>query len=321
MCNGSAQEAGLGRAGRSPPELPEPARLSQPLEGEDVAMNATSVAGKNILITGAARGIGAATAAELVRRGARVSLVGIEPDLLDQNVKLLGGDHIWVEADVTDQAAMDAAVAATVHRLGGIDVVLANAGVANMGTVRTADPEQFAHTIEVNLIGAYRTVAAAVPHLISSRGYALIVASLASFVPMPGGAAYAASKAGVESLAASLRVELAEYGVTVGSVHPSWIDTDLVRVSEQVSPTFAKMRAELPWPANTTMSVQDCAVGFADAIERRAMRAYIPKFGGVISAMRPLSLSGVAQRVMARRAGQHLRQLDEENHALGATWR
>jgi NAD(P)-dependent dehydrogenase (short-subunit alcohol dehydrogenase family) len=280
-----------------------------------------TVAGKNILITGAARGIGAATATELVRRGARVSLVGIEPDLLEQNAKELGGDHFWVEADVTDQVAIEAAVAATVARLGSIDVVLANAGIANLGTVRTADPEQFARTIEVNLIGAYRTVAAAVPHLVDSRGYALIVASLASFVPMPGGAAYAASKAGVESLAASLRLELAPYGVAVGSIHPSWIDTDLVRLSEQSLPTFAKMRAELPWPANTTTSVEDCAAAFADAIERRALRTYVPKNGRIVSAIRPLSLSGFGQRVMARRVAKDLRQLDTENQALGATWR
>jgi NAD(P)-dependent dehydrogenase (short-subunit alcohol dehydrogenase family) len=280
-----------------------------------------SVAGKNVLITGGARGIGAATAAEMVRRGARVSLIGLEPDLLERNVKELGEGHMWVEADVTDQAALDAAVAATVDRLGGIDVVLANAGIANFGTVRTADPEQFARTISVNLTGTYRTVSATVPHLADSRGYALIVASIASFVPLPGGAAYAASKAGVESLAASLRLELAQYGVTVGSIHPSWIDTDMVRVSEDALPAFRKMRAEMPWPANTTTSVEVCAAAFADAIERRALRTYVPKNGRIVSAIRPLSLSGLAQRAISRRVGKDLRQLDTENQALGATWR
>src|ERR1700722_10100026 len=119
-----------------------------------------SVAGKNVLITGAARGIGAATASELARRGARLSLVGLEPDLLEQNANALGDRHMWVEADVTDQAALDAAAASTVERLGGIDVVIANAGVANLGTVRTADPDEAARTITVNLIGPYRTAAA-----------------------------------------------------------------------------------------------------------------------------------------------------------------
>jgi NAD(P)-dependent dehydrogenase (short-subunit alcohol dehydrogenase family) len=280
-----------------------------------------SVAGKNVLITGAARGIGAATATELARRGAHLSLVGLEPELLARNAAALGDGHLWVEADVTDQAALDAAMATTIDRLGGLDVVIANAGVTNFGTVRTADPAAFDRTIAVNLVGVYRTISAAVPHLVASRGYALVVASLASFVPLPGGAAYAASKAGVESLAASLRLELAQYGVTVGSIHPSWIDTDMVRGAEAALPTFKRMREQLPWPANSTTSVADCAIAFADAVERRALRTYVPSNGRVVSAIRPLSLSGLGQRAAARRIGKELRQLDTENQALGATWR
>jgi NAD(P)-dependent dehydrogenase (short-subunit alcohol dehydrogenase family) len=276
---------------------------------------------KVVFITGAARGIGAETARQLVAKGARIALVGLEPELLEQNADRLGSGTVWVEADVTDRAALEAAVTATAERLGSIDVVLANAGVVNIGTVRTADPDQFARTVEVNLIGVYRTIAAAVPHLLSSRGYALLVASLASFVPMPGAAAYGASKAGVESLAASLRLELDQYGVTVGSIHPSWIDTDIVRLNEQLSPTFARMRARMPWPANSTMSVEDCAAAFADAIERRALRTYVPHSGRVLSAIRPLVLSGIGHRAIARRAAEDLRQVDVENEALGATWR
>jgi NAD(P)-dependent dehydrogenase (short-subunit alcohol dehydrogenase family) len=280
-----------------------------------------SVSGKNVLITGAARGIGAATATELARRGARLSLVGLEPVLLEQNAKALGDRHMWVEADVTDQAALDAAAAATMERLGGIDVVIANAGVANLGTVRTADPDEAARTMTVNLIGPYRTVAATVSQLADSRGYVLIVASIAAFVPLPGGAAYAASKAGAESLAASFRLELAQYGIAVGSVHPSWIDTDLVRLSEDALPTFKKMRTEMPWPANTLTSVEDCAVALADAVERRALRVYVPSSGRFLSLIRPLLLSGLGYRAIARRTGADMRQLDAENQALGATWR
>jgi hypothetical protein len=279
------------------------------------------VAGKTVLVTGAARGIGAATAAELAGRGARLSLTGLEPEELERVATRLGGEHAWFAADVTDQAQLDAAVAGTVERFGGIDVVIANAGIANAGTIRTADPEAFARTVDVNLVGVYRTIAAAVPHLVARRGYALVVASVASFAPLPGGAAYAASKAGAEALAATLRTELASYGVDVGSAHPSWVDTDIVRGPEATLPTFARMRKELPWPTNTTMPVERCAAAFADAVERRAHRVYVPRTVGLVSALRPLLHSGPIQRAIARRVGKDLQQLDSENQALGATWR
>jgi NAD(P)-dependent dehydrogenase (short-subunit alcohol dehydrogenase family) len=197
---------------------------------------------------------------------------------------------------------------------------MANAGIANFGTVRTVDPEEFARTISVNLIGVFRTISAAVPHLVDSRGYALIVASLASFVPMPGGAAYAASKAGVDSLAASLRMELLHYGVDVGSVHPSWIDTDLVRGGEEALPTFRRMRAELPPPANKTTTVEECATAIADAIERRALRVFVPSNGRIVSLIRPLAMAAPVARLARRRLAENLTQLDTENQAQGATW-
>jgi NAD(P)-dependent dehydrogenase (short-subunit alcohol dehydrogenase family) len=281
----------------------------------------TSVVGKRVLVTGAARGIGKATSVELARRGARVSLVGLEPELLAENVAELGAQHMYAEADVTDQAQLDAAVAATVDRFGGIDIVLANAGIANLGTIRTADTEAFARTVEVNLIGVYRTVAAAVSQLTEQRGYVLIISSSAAFAPMPGGAAYGASKAGAESLASTLRLELAQYGVAVGSAHPGWIDTDIVRGPERSLPSFAKARQEMPWPLNSTMPVAECASLIADAIERRAQRVYIPSGIRLLSALRPLSLSGVGTRLFARRNGADLRQMDRENETQGATWR
>ncbi len=191
------------------------------------------VTGKVILVTGAARGIGAGTARALAARGARLSLVGLEPDLLASLAAELGGDAAWFEADVTDRAALDAAVAGTVERFGGIDVVIANAGVAPVGTVTTLPPEAFAKTIDVNLMGVYHTIHAALPHVIASQGYILPIASGAAVMHLPMMAPYAASKAAVEALADCLRVELAPKGTKVGCAYFLFIDTDMVREADR----------------------------------------------------------------------------------------
>ncbi|MFL5798360.1 MAG: SDR family oxidoreductase [Actinomycetota bacterium] len=274
------------------------------------------VAGRVVLVTGAARGIGAATARALSRRGARLSLVGLEPELLAEVGGRLGEGTIWREADVTDQGALNAATEATARRLGGIDAVVANAGVANYGTVLTADPDAFARTVDVNLVGAYRTIAAAVPHLVRRRGYALIVASLASFAPLPGAAGYSASKAGAEALAGALRGELAHHGVAVGSAHPSWIDTDMVRDAERALPTLRALRDQLPWPVRSTTSAEACGEALADAVARRARRVYVPRSIALVHALRPVLNSALADRVVRWRAARLVPQLEAEIAAL-----
>lgn len=236
-----------------------------------------SVSGKVVLITGAARGIGAQTARVLAGRGARVSLVGLEPDELEAMAAELGPKHRWFEADVTDPASIEAAVSDTVTTMGGIDVVIANAGVAPFGTVRGHDPRAFTKTVDVNLNGVFHTARAALPHLIDRRGYLLAVSSLSAFAPIGGMAAYTASKAGCEALASALHSEVAHHGVAVGSAHPSWIDTDLVRDVSSDLPTFSEMRRRLPWPMRSTTTVERCGRALADGVRRRARRVYVPR--------------------------------------------
>src|SRR5687768_8015496 len=119
--------------------------------------------GRVVLVTGAARGIGAETARRLAARGARLALVGLEPERLAALHRELGGDgvrHAHFVCDVTDQPSLDRAVAGAVAALGAIDVVFANAGIASHGTVAAASADAQARTIEVNLIGVLRTVRA-----------------------------------------------------------------------------------------------------------------------------------------------------------------
>ena len=192
----------------------------------------TPISGQSILITGAAHGIGAEVARRLAARGARVSLVGLGADELRRVAADCPGAIVF-DADVTDREALDAAVAGTVEAFGGIDTVIANAGIGAPGFVRTMDPESFERVIEVNLIGVWRTIRACLPHVIERRGYILPVASMAAIAPAPGLAAYGAAKSGVEALGDALRIEVLGFGVRVGVAYFSWIDTELVRGADR----------------------------------------------------------------------------------------
>lgn len=279
---------------------------------------------RTVLITGAARGIGAETAKRVAAAGARVALVGLEPEKLALLTKELGGDerHAWFECDVTDQAAVDAAVAGTVERFGRIDAVVANAGIANRGTVATNPPGDVARTIEVNLIGAVRTVGAALPHLIETRGYCLIVSSAAAFAAQPGMAAYCASKVGVERYADVLRLEVAHRKVAVGVAYMTWVDTDLVRdVREDLTSFDANLkRAGNRGPLGTVTSVDECADAFLHAIEHRSRQVYVPGSVKGLRAVRGLISGAAGFRLMRRDAARSVPALEENVRRLGRSF-
>ncbi|MEU4664901.1 SDR family oxidoreductase [Micromonospora chalcea] len=275
------------------------------------------LAGKAVLVTGAARGIGEHTARLAAARGARLSLVGLEPDRLAALAAELGPGHTWFAADVTDQQALAEAVDGTVAALGGIDAVVANAGVANRGTIAVGDVEALVRTVEVNLIGVMRTAAATVPALVDRGGYLLIVSSAAAFAALPGMAAYCASKAGVEQFGNAIRLELAHRGVAVGTAHPSWVDTDLVREARADLPAFETALAKLPWPLRRTTTVAECAEAFVRAIERRSRRVYVPRAVAGVQAVRSVLVSPLADRLVGRTARATVPLIEEQARALG----
>ncbi|MDB4947466.1 MAG: putative 3-oxoacyl-(acyl carrier protein) reductase [Gemmatimonadetes bacterium] len=278
---------------------------------------AYSVAGKVVLVTGAARGIGAETARLLAARGARLSLVGMEPDRLRGLATELGEGHVWFACDVTDQAALDRAVAGTVAALGGIDVVIANAGIAGNGTVAVAPVEALVRVIEVNLIGVVRTVKSALPHVIERQGYFLLVSSAAALAPLPGISTYAASKIGVEHFGSVLRLELAHRGVQVGVAHPSWIDTDLVRDQQRDFTTFNQMLKATPGPFGRVTSLAECAEAFVEGIEKRRRKIYVPRSLAPLAAIRQVFSSPLMERLTARTARKTVPRLEAEVQALG----
>ena len=276
-----------------------------------------SVNGKVALITGGANGIGAEVARRLHAKGAKLVLTDLDAGQLKDVAAGLGEDRVLtVVADVRELSAMQAAADMAVERFGGIDIVMANAGIGAFGSVLEIDPEAFKTVVDVNLMGVFYTVRAALPSVIERRGYVLVVSSLAAFAAAPGMASYDASKAGVEHFANSLRLELAYRGVDVGSAHMSWIDTPMVRESKELS-TFQEMLAKLPGPLKKTTSVQECGEAFVKGIEGRKSRIYCPSWVGLARWIRPLIATPVAERDIRKFTPDLLPRMDAEAAALG----
>jgi NAD(P)-dependent dehydrogenase (short-subunit alcohol dehydrogenase family) len=240
--------------------------------------------GRRVLITGAARGIGAAVARALAERGARVALVGLEPELLRAGAQAIGERAVWHEADVTDAAAVARATDDVAARLGGLDAVFANAGIANFAPLRAMDTAQMRRVLDVNVLGVFHTLHAALPHLVASRGYALLNASLAAALGPPGFGAYSASKAAVESMGDVLRQEVRHLGVDVGVSYYGFIATDMVDGADS-HPGFAHMRTRLPPPVRRTTPLAEAVAAAVRGIEKRATRVIVP---GGLKALLPL---------------------------------
>ncbi len=254
-----------------------------------------------MLITGAASGIGAATALEVRARGAIAVLLDCDAEPLAQVALQCGADTLALVADVTDLTAMEDAVAQVLARFGHIDMVFANAGVAAFGPLAYVDPDAWKRCVEVNVFGVFNTVRAALPSIMRQRGYVLINASVSSFAHPPVMSAYAASKSAVEAMGNSWRIELAAHQVDVGLVHAGWVSTPLV-TEGALHPGFVRLRATMPGPLNSETSPQAAARAIAQGMERRLSRIWVPGWLRLLFALRALLHLPFAERELRRAA-------------------
>jgi NAD(P)-dependent dehydrogenase (short-subunit alcohol dehydrogenase family) len=274
-------------------------------------MSSPSLQGRRVLITGAARGIGAATARRLHERGARVALAGLEPELLEQVAADCGGAPWW-DLDVTDRDEVQRVVDAAAESLGGLDVVMANAGVAAQLAIVGGDASVMERTLAVNTMGVFWTLRAAGPHISHPRGYALAVSSLAAAIHLPLLGAYCSSKAAVEALGDCLRIEMRPTGAKVGVAYFAEIDTDMT------SRGFGTKAASVLTGGGAVSSVAPLHVAI-DAIERgiarRSRRVVAPRW---VAGVLPIRM--VAQRVVElavrRRVGKAVAIARTEQAAL-----
>jgi len=190
----------------------------------------TGIADRIVVITGASRGLGRHLAVAFAEAGARVGLLARDGLALKKLASNLPGTAIPVACDVSDPDAMVSAFATIEEQLGGIDSVVANAGVAPAsGRAHRLEIDSWRATVEVNLTGSFLTARAAYPYLAASgRGGRLVLtSSVVARTPRPGMAAYTATKAGIEGLARALAAEWAREAITVNSVAPGFFDIGL----------------------------------------------------------------------------------------------
>lgn len=193
--------------------------------------------GKIALVTGASRGIGREIALTLAREGAAVGVnhvpdpeqAALANEVVD-HVRQLGGKAVALPADVADASAMRGAVTTLVDTLGGIDVLVTNAGIVHRRPLIDVTEADWDRVVAVNLKGTFNAIHATLPHLVRQRrGKIVTIASELALVGRAGMAAYAASKAGVIGLTKSLARELAPLGINVNAVAPGPTDTDMLR--------------------------------------------------------------------------------------------
>lgn len=252
--------------------------------------------GKVAMITGGGRGIGLAIAEALAARGAHVALVDRERELATDAAHGLGFDRaMGLQADVTDPVAIRTAVEATVQRFGGVDVVVANAGIApSPAPVRVMPEAEFERVVEVDLLGVYRTVAAAMEQIVSRQGQAVLVSSVYAFGNGMLNSPYAAAKAGVEQLGRALRVELSIHGASSTVAYFGFVDTEMVREAfAQIRQRSGREPELLPAWMMKPITPGQAAEALVQGIERRRPRVIAPRWWAIGSALRGIINPGL----------------------------
>jgi NAD(P)-dependent dehydrogenase (short-subunit alcohol dehydrogenase family) len=263
---------------------------------------------KSVFVTGAARGIGRETARQLVAAGYDVALVDLLADEVEEAAAALGERALPLVADVTDQASLADAAAQAARRFGGIDAAVANAGIADLSPILGGDRARQQRMLDINLGGVLDTLRATAPYVIERRGYLLSIASAAAISHLPLLGVYGATKAGVEALSDSLRIELRSRGVQVGVGYFLLIKTPLL--DGPGSELLPVLERGLGWPMNRRIPVERAGQAIVAGIERRSRRVYAPGLVGPMLPLRQLLAPVIEQQMRLTGVVRQVEQLD-----------
>jgi NAD(P)-dependent dehydrogenase (short-subunit alcohol dehydrogenase family) len=253
------------------------------------------IKGKVIVVTGAASGLGFALASRLHELGAHTIILDRDPQAVQQAAGRIGPRAVGFPVDIRDRGRLDEVLTELVDRYGKIDTVIANAAVGWFGAATAMPASSWEEIVEINLLGTWRTIRATIPHLKDSHGYLMIVTSMAATGALPGLSAYAASKAALESLGRTLRLELSHHDVQVGVAYYGFLDTPMLSDTVRRHPGFSRLRQALPGPLATSHPVELAAAATVEAIERRAPQLVYPGWLRGVLALRGL-LANAGQR-------------------------
>ena len=243
--------------------------------------------GTRAIVTGASRGIGRATALALAARGARVGLVSRNAEELERLAAELGSDAIALPADVTDREALDAAFVSFVAEAGGVELVVANAGLAHYGPFADQPIEHAEAMVRLNVMGTIYTAHAALERMIlRARGHIVVVSSGAGLRAFPSAAVYGATKAAERGFAEALRHELSGTGISVSTVFPGEVVTDLHSHQPEKMPDWRR--------GGDAVAPEVVAAAILAAVEEDRREAHVP------ASVRALGLNGLAPRLLDR---------------------
>jgi 3-oxoacyl-[acyl-carrier protein] reductase len=243
--------------------------------------------GTRAIVTGATRGIGEATARALAARGARVGLLARSADELEALAEELGGDALALEADVADRKSVETATAEFIEQAGGVEIAIANAGIAHYAPFADLEPDKAEAMVNVNVLGTINTVRAALPWMLDhGRGHIVVVSSGAGLRAFPWAAVYGATKAAQRGFAEALRHELSGTGVSLTTVYPGEVSTSLHAHERDTMPDWYRSENAVP--------VEPVANAVVEAIDEDRRDVHVPR------QVRLLGLNGIAPALVDR---------------------